>query len=277
MLTLLPPLDTQNRIVSFLNEKTAEIDEAVERKRRLIDLLNEQKAILINRAVTKGLNPDATMKDSGVDWIGEIPAHWGVKRLKFFTEVQAGVTLGKAYPGKLEEFPYLRVANVQAGFFRLDDMAYLPLPPRVAEKYKVRSGDILVTEGGDLDKLGRGTVWQGEIDICLHQNHVFAVRVLGDVATRDFVALCMEADFGRRYFTTTANKTTNLASTNQEKLGNFPVVIPPSMEQQEIFEAGQQIKSGFADAVEVQFREIAALNEFKQILIANAVTGKIKI
>lgn len=75
-----PNLDTQNRIVKFLDEKNAEIDAAVERKRRLIDLLNEQKAILINRAVTKGLNPDAPMKDSGVDWIGEIPAHWDVLR-----------------------------------------------------------------------------------------------------------------------------------------------------------------------------------------------------
>ena len=94
LLTVVPPLTIQDRIVKFLDEKTAEIDAAVGKKWRLIDLLNEQKAILINRAVTKGLNPDAPMKDSGIDWIGEIPAHWDVKRNQQFLR-QRKVVVGK--------------------------------------------------------------------------------------------------------------------------------------------------------------------------------------
>ncbi|NKB69678.1 MAG: hypothetical protein GKR89_21620 [Candidatus Latescibacteria bacterium] len=77
-----PDLDVQQRIAHFLDQKTAEIDAAIAKKQRLIELLKEQKAILINRAVTKGLNPDALMRDSGVEWIGEVPAHWEIRRVK---------------------------------------------------------------------------------------------------------------------------------------------------------------------------------------------------
>ncbi|CAG4988129.1 hypothetical protein DYBT9275_01690 [Dyadobacter sp. CECT 9275] len=113
------------------------------------------------------------MRDSGVEWIGEIPENWEVKKLKYFSVVQSGITLGKSYVSKnVITYPYLRVANVQSGYFNLDQMAEISMPKREADKYLVRKGDILVTEGGDLDKLGRGTVWNGEIENCLHQNHV---------------------------------------------------------------------------------------------------------
>ena len=80
----IPSLPEQHRIVTFLDQKTAEIDEAINKKQCLIELLKEQKAILINQAVTKGLNPNVPLRDSGVGWIGEVPAHWGVKKVKHF-------------------------------------------------------------------------------------------------------------------------------------------------------------------------------------------------
>ena len=86
ILTLIPPFSEQHRIAAFLDQKAAEIDEAIDKKQRLIELLQEQKAILINQAVTKGLNPNVPMRDSGVKWIGEIPKHWEVLRFKFVAE-----------------------------------------------------------------------------------------------------------------------------------------------------------------------------------------------
>ncbi len=278
MNTPLPPLEVQTRIANFLDQKTAEIDLAIAKKQRLIELLKEQKAILINQAVTQGLNPNAPMKQSGVVWIGEIPAHWGVKRLKYFSTVQSGITLGKVYTGKnLATFPYLRVANVQSGYFSLSDVAEITIPTRDKEKYLVRAGDILVTEGGDIDKLGRGTVWKGEIENCLHQNHIFAVRVNEEIGSSNFVSLAMESDYGRKYFTNTANKTTNLASTNSTKLGNFPVVVPSKREQSDIEEYCLSISRIFGEAEEKEALGIDRLQEFKQTLIAHAVTGKIKV
>ena len=274
----LPGVEVQRRIADFLDRKTAEIDEAIGKKKRLIELLKEQKAILINQAVTKGLNPNAPMRHSGIDWIGEIPKHWEVKRLKYYSEVQSGITLGKLYTGKsLVPTPYLLVANVQDGYFDLNDISLLQLPRNIVEQYLVRIGDILVTEGGDIDKLGRGTVWKGAIDSCIHQNHIFAVRVNREIALEFFVSLAMGADYGRKYFTQTANKTTNLASTNKTKLGNFPIALPPNLEQSQLVDYSNNISTEFANVVSKVQDEISHLNEFRKTLISNAVTGKIKI
>ena len=278
LLLPLPPKAEQDRIANFLDRKTAEIDEAIAKKLRLIELLKEQKAILINQAVTKGLNPDAPMRDSGVEWIGDIPSHWLIRKLKYFTEVQSGITLGKLYGGNnLSSYPYLRVANVQAGYFELAEIAELRLPRQIANQYLVRKGDILITEGGDIDKLGRGTVWKGEIGNCLHQNHIFAVRVNQRLVSEYFVSIALGADYGRRYFTHTANKTTNLASTNKAKLGNFPVAIPPINEQQKILEYCEVIDTEYDAVINTVLREVASLNEYKQVVAADAVTGKIKL
>ena len=273
-----PEKEEQNRIANFLDQKTAQIDQAIAQKERLIALLQERRQVMIHRAVTQGLNPDVPMKNSETNWVGEIPAHWKVKRLKFISSVQSGVTLGKSYFGKkLPSYPYIRVANVQAGYFNLDSIAEINIPNREAAKYFVRVGDILVTEGGDLDKLGRGTVWKGEIQNCLHQNHIFAIRVNQSIVTSEYASLTLESDYGRKYFTTTANKTTNLASTNSTKLGNFPVVVPPLAEQADISEYTDTISKKIADAVFLKEKEIDNLRLYKMSLINSAVTGKIKV
>ncbi|MBK8800762.1 MAG: restriction endonuclease subunit S [Fibrobacteres bacterium] len=87
---LVPPLEDQERIVAFLDQKTAEIDAAIAKKERLIELLQEQKSILINQAVTRGLNPDVPLRDSGIEWLGQIPAHWGIKKFKFCVKKVVG-------------------------------------------------------------------------------------------------------------------------------------------------------------------------------------------
>ncbi len=221
---------------------------------------------------------DDVCLNSPVEWIGEIPAHWDVKRLKFYSKVQSGITLGKTYTiGKLATLPYLRVANVQAGFFKLGDVANITIPAADVNKYLLRQGDILVTEGGDIDKLGRGAVWNSEIAPCLHQNHIFAIRVNHEIASSDFTSLTLESNYGRKYFTTTANKTTNLASTNGTKLGNFPVIIPIKTEQEEIVKYCSMISELMNNLEQVEFSAIEKLKEFKQTLIAHAVTGKIKV
>ena len=274
----LPPIDTQTRIANFLDQKTKEIDQAIAKKQQLIELLKEQKSILINQAVTKGLNPDALMRDSGVEWIGEIPEHWDVKRLKYFSDVQSGITLGKKYlSGKLTSMPYLRVANVQAGYFKLKDVAELDIPEHEVDRYLLKAGDVLVTEGGDIDKLGRGTVWNDEVKPCLHQNHVFAVRADSGVTEPYFLSLAFESNYGRKYFTTTANKTTNLASTNSTKLGNFPVALPDKTEQKKIEVYCQELADKFNAAVKLEEGGIDLIRQFKDTIISSAVTGKIKI
>jgi type I restriction enzyme S subunit len=274
----LPPRPEQERIVNFLDKKIVEIDAAILKKKKLIDLLQEQKSVLTNHAVTRGLIPQVPMRDTEVEWIREIPAHWDLVPLKYVSTVQSGVTLGKSYPqsGNVKSYPYLRVANVQDGFLALSQITEIRLSIRDAKNYFLKSGDILVTEGGDIDKLGRGTCWYGEIDECLHQNHVFAIRIVKRVLP-EYMSLITGVAYARRYFTNTANKTTNLASTNKTKLGNLPLLIPPLEEQKSILAYFENIKRQFDALTGSIIKEISALKEMKGTLITEAVTGKIKI
>ncbi|TDP79294.1 type I restriction enzyme S subunit [Aquabacterium commune] len=278
MPVVMPSLEDQDRIIAFLDQKTTEVDAAIAKKERLIELLAEQRGIQINQAVTRGLQPNVALRDSGVEWLGVIPQHWESVPLKHVSAVQSGLTLGKNYAQLrgAKRYPYLRVANVQDGYIDLSEVTEITMPVREAKNYLLRTGDILVTEGGDIDKLGRGNCWYGELEECLHQNHVFAVRVLCKVRP-EFVSLITGVPYARRYFTTTANKTTNLASTNKTKLGNLPLLVPPLQEQDAILAHCHDVKVGFAELVAGVNKEIAALKEMKNVLIAETISGKIKI
>jgi type I restriction enzyme S subunit len=165
---------------------------------------------------------------------------------------------------------------VQDGYIDLSEVTEIKLPIREARNYLLQSDDILVTEGGDIDKLCRGNCWHGQIDECLHQNHVFAVRI-HKMVRPEYVALITGVSYARRYFTTTANKTTNLASTNKTKLGNLPLLVPPIEEQDAILKHCNKVKAQFEALINSVKKEIAALKEMRDVLIAESVTGKIKI
>ncbi|SFI83333.1 restriction endonuclease subunit S [Nitrosomonas sp. Nm34] len=273
-----PPRDEQDRIVAFLDQKTAEIDAAIMKKERLIELLNEQRSIQTNRAVTLGLDRAAPLRNGESEWIESVPEHWEIVPLKHISTVQSGVTLGKNFvlSKSTKSYPYLRVANVQDGYINLSTVTEIILPIREAKNYLLRAGNILVTEGGDIDKLGRGNCWDGQIEECLHQNHVFAVRILKRVRP-EFVALITGVSYARRYFTTTANKTTNLASTNKTKLGNLPVLVPPLSEQDAILDFCNKSKTKYAKIIDSVAKEISALKDMKSSLIAEAVAGRIRV
>ncbi len=136
---------------------------------------------------------------------------WELVSLKRVSEIHTGLTLGKVYEGALIERPYLRVANVQDGHLNLEDVTTIEVPEVMARHVELRPGDVLMTEGGDLDKLGRGTIWSGEIPDCLHQNHIFAVRCFKHRLLPAFLAYLTASRYGRDYFEATGKRTTNLA------------------------------------------------------------------
>ncbi len=227
MPVLVPPLPEQAAIVRFLNHIDRRIRRYIHAKQKLIKLLEEQKQAIIHRAVARGFDPNVRLKPSGVEWLGQVPEHWPIARLKDAAVIQAGLTLGKNYQGvETESYPYLRVANVQYGHVDLKLIKYINVPCAEATGATLIAGDVLVTEGGDIDKLGRGCVWRDEIPRCLHQNHVFAVRCHQDMLLPDFLVGLMTSQHGRVYFQLTAKKTTNLASTNSATLRAFPVLLP---------------------------------------------------
>ncbi|MDP4537045.1 restriction endonuclease subunit S [Alkalimonas collagenimarina] len=138
-------------------------------------------------------------------------------------DVCSGVTKGQKLNGKVTSIvPYMRVANVQDGYLDLNEVKEIEAKQSDIEKYVLKPGDILMTEGGDHDKLGRGAVWQGEIDNCIHQNHVFRVRFVNSYLPKFFEYL-LQTLYAKQYFLKCAKKTTNLASINITQLKSLPM------------------------------------------------------
>jgi type I restriction enzyme S subunit len=225
------PASEQVAIANFLDRETSKIDALIAEQQRLIELLQEKRQAVISHAVTKGLNPDAPMKDSGVEWLGEVPRHWGVRPLKYLANVQTGMAKGKDLEGiETVDIPYLRVANVQDGYLDLDEVHLLSVPVTSIERYLLKEGDVLMNEGGDFDKLGRGCIWSGEIDPCVHQNHVFAVRPHS--ISGEWLNAYTTSNAANSYFISRSKQSTNLASISSSNLMGLLVPLPPLAKRQ---------------------------------------------
>jgi len=166
------------------------------------------------------------------------PDHWAVAAFDEVALVIGGVTKGRDLGGKqLVMCPYLAVANVQRGYFKLEGLKSIEIAEDELPKYVVHEGDLLITEGGDWDKVGRTAIWPGGVENCLHQNHVFKARVPSEQLLKEWVELVFNSGIGRDYFAGASKQTTNLASINMTQLRSFPLPIPPLEEQRRILGA----------------------------------------
>ena len=273
----LPPLPEQQRIAAYLDASCAAIDAAVAAKQRQIETLDGVRKDIIQKAVTRGLEERPTLKKTGNVWMNEVPFTWELVSLKRVSEIQGGLTLGKVYEGSLIERPYLRVANVQDGHLNLQDVTAIEVPEEVAHRVDLRPGDVLMTEGGDLDKLGRGTIWSGEIPDCLHQNHIFAIRCFKHKLLSAFLAYLTASRYGRDYFEATGKRTTNLASTNSTKVGLFPIPRPSIEEQRAICKYLANKLNDVTQIVNGIETQITTLTAYRKSLIHECVTGQRRI
>lgn len=273
----LPPRSTQERIANFLDEQTARIDALIAEKEELVAKLKEQQYSYASQLMTRGLNPAVQLKATSFPEVGAVPAHWDVKRLKFLGEVRSGIAKGKDL-GDAEtiSLPYLRVANVQDGYVDLTEVLEIEVATSDVPRYLLRQGDVLMNEGGDNDKLGRGTVWQGQIDPCVHQNHVFAVRLF-DASLAEWVAKFTSTDAARTYFFLRSKQSTNLASINQSNVRELPVPMPPSKERAAILAELNRFTSAAEQLREHARAHIDRLREYRSSLISAAVTGQLDI
>lgn len=165
---------------------------------------------------------------------------WKTVRLEKVAEIQTGIS--KSASRKLTdpiEVPYLRVANVQDGHLDLSVIKHISIERKNLERYTLKTGDVLLTEGGDFDKLGRGTVWNNEIESCVHQNHVFSVRTDASVLLPEFLSILTASSYGKRYFISCSKQSTNLASINSTQLKQFPVLLPSLDVQKSIVSASK--------------------------------------
>ena len=171
------------------------------------------------------------------------------------------------------EVPYLRVANVQDGHLDLTEMKTITIRRGELTGYQLQNDDVVLTEGGDFDKLGRGFIWENQITNCIHQNHVFAVRVNREKLLPRYFAYLAQSPYGKAYFLMVAHKTTNLACINTTKLRAFPVVCPELNEQSTIANILQIIDG----KISIHERKRAALSDLFHTLLDKLLAAQIRV
>lgn len=205
-----PPLAEQRRIASILDQA----DELRQKRQQAIEKLDQLlQATFIDMFGDPVSNPKGWRSD---------------KNLGDVADIVSGITKGRKITGKsLREIPYLAVSNVQDKYLNLSIIKTIEASDDEIERYRLKEGDLLLTEGGDPDKLGRGTLWNNEVDECIHQNHVFRVRLTSKEFTPNYLNWIVGSEYGKRYFLKSAKQTTGIASINMGQLKKLPLLTPP--------------------------------------------------
>jgi len=215
-------------------------------------------------------------KDADLPQLPPLPVGWCWTTLDTIADIEGGITKDqkRKHDGPVRDVPYLRVANVQRGYLDLGEMKSITAPESVIEALRLIAGDILFTEGGDRDKLGRGWVWAAELPECIHQNHIFRARPCPEVVVPKFVSMHGNF-FGQNWFTRTGKQTTNLASINKGVLRSFPVPIAPLNEQRRIVAKVEELFSDLDMAVATLERVKAKLKRYRASVLKAAIEGKL--
>jgi type I restriction enzyme S subunit len=231
-----PQIEEQRRIAAILDKA----DELRRKRNHALELL------------------DSLTQSIFLEMFGDLvsnPKRWGATQaLGNFADIVSGITKGRKLNGEpVREVPYLAVSNVQDKFLDMTVVKTIEATDDEIRRYRLRKNDLLLTEGGDPDKLGRGTLWADELGESIHQNHIFRVRVTSDEVQPFYLIWLLGSPYGKAYFLRSAKQTTGIASINKRQLSDFPVVLPPVSLQAEFEEFGSSV----AQAVE---KERAALN-----------------
>ncbi|WP_242907569.1 restriction endonuclease subunit S [Actinomadura terrae] len=282
---VIPPTPEQCRIVAALEGLLSRLERGTEQVAKLIRRIDRFRDALMAAACTGRLKGDsyydfAAVKLASADSIDgdlpDIPSHWSWARLSEIAEVVGGVTKDskKQSDPALPEVPYLRVANVQRGRLDLANVSYIRVPPQKARQLELRPGDVLLNEGGDRDKLGRGWIWEGQIPGCIHQNHVFRARVLDSVLHPKLLAWHANG-FGKRWCEVNGKQSVNLASISLAKIKMLPLPLPPIEEQKQLVAEAEQYLTLLDNAERTARASLSRAYELRKSLLTEAFAGRL--
>ena len=260
-LIIFPPLSEQQKIAQFLDDKIAKIDQAVDLAEKQIALLKEHKQILIQNAVTRGLNPDVPLKDSGVEWIGQVPEHWEVKKLKFVLTLSnkkeesknsnkryIGMENIESFTGKINDIPL--IAEGIANSFYKDEILFGKLRPYLAKSYLADFDGICSTEF---------LVYRSTKVL----NNRFALNIF---LSYGFIDAVNASTYGSK-----------MPRANAEFISNMFLAIPPLSEQKQIIDYLDKQTAKIDQAIALKTAHIEKLKEYKSVLINDVVTGKVRV
>lgn len=270
---LLPSLPEQRAIAAFLDKKCATLDEAVRIKEEQIKLLRERRQILIQQAVTRGMNPDVLMKDSGIDWLGEVPAHWGVKQFKHLLSEPLKYGANEEAKECVEGDPrYIRITDFGSDG-RLKDDTKRTLPQKTARDYLLKKGDILLARSGGT--VGKSFLFEEEIEACFAGYLIMARCSREEILSR-YMNLFLRSSSFEHWKELIFSRAT-IQNIGADKYGALVLPVPPISEQRSMLNHVEALSAKIDLAISIKQDQIAKLKEYKTSLINSAVTGKIKV
>jgi type I restriction enzyme, S subunit len=267
----MPGFTEQTQIANFLDQETSKIDTLIEKQQQLIKLLKEKRQAVISHAVTKGLNPDATMKDSGVEWLGEVPEHWKITRLKYLGVAKNGLTYSPDdVVNESEGLLVLRSSNIQGGKLAYDDNVYVST--KVPERMITRENDLLIcSRNGSRALIGKNALITTDAVGLTYGAFMMVFRgEFNQYLYWIFNSPLFEYQSGS-FLTSTINQLT------VSNLGGFEIPLPSEKEQLSILEYLKKISKRFNKSLALANKQVELLQERRTALISAAVTGKIDV
>ena len=270
---ILPPIEEQNRIVKFLKGKCAEIDALHMDIEKQIETLEEYKKSIITEAVTRGLDPNVEMKDSGISYIGNIPKHWKVTNLKYLGKCQNGISKGGEYFGN--GFPFVSYGDVYKNYSIPQNVDGLIMSTKTEQNiYSVKYGDVFFTRTSEtIEEIGFASTCLKSIDNSVFAGFLIRFRPTSSDLIPEFSKFYFRSNIHRKFFVKEMNLVTR-ASLSQNLLGRLPVLLPPLCEQQMIAINLEKKCAEIDGAIEEKIEQLETLEQYKKSLIYEYVTGK---
>lgn len=268
----LPSLQQQNKIVEYLDSEIAKIDALIEKKNKLIELLEEKKKAVINQVVTKGINPDIRMKDSGIEWLGKIPQHWGVVKLKYLTD---GLKYGAneaAEDDNPDDPRYIRITDIDENG-NLKGETFKSLSMDLAKEYILNDGDILFARSGAT--VGKTFIYKSKYGTSAYAGYLIRMRCKNTIEPDFMYYFTLSYIYWVQIYVDSIQAT--IQNYSGEKYANMLVVVPNKLEQKEIakfikdyLEKYNVLKSNINDSVNL-------LKEKRTAIISEAINGEIAL
>lgn len=280
MLSPVPPPEDQAAIVRFLDWANARLERAIRAKRKVIALLNEQKQAIIHRAVTRGLDPSVSLKPSGIPWLGDIPQHWEVVRLKHCISpvAQGWSPQCDAQPAEKDEWGVLKVGCVNKEVFSPDQNKKLPPVLQPDQDLEVRDGDILVSRANTRELLGLAALVENPPAKRILSDKLFRFRARNDSFSSKFIVYTLRSKPSREQIESSTNgASSSMQNIGQDVLKNLWVSMPSIAEQQRIVESVALATHPCNVGISRLEREIKLLREYRTRLVADVVTGKLDV
>ena len=270
----IPPLSEQQKIAQFLDDKTAKIDQAVDLAEKQIALLKEHKQILIQNAVTRGLNPDVPLKDSGVEWLGDVPAHWDIKRLKFMLSEKLKYGANESAESDDPEQPrYIRITDIDEQG-NLKDDTFKSLEFEKAKDYLLNVNDILLARSGTV---GKSYLYKENLkNFACYAGYLIRVRLEQKKFNAEFVNYYFQS-IGYWNWIKSVNIQATIQNVSAEKYNDFLLSVPNLQEQATIVDYLDQKTAKIDQAIALKTAHIEKLKEYKSVLINDVVTGKVRV